>query len=648
MKNKLSVFRALFAFGVVYGFALFVTGSVSAQAIPACNGSTFDTFATGTVDGQSGWHVSGDFDQEVVPNTFGQSSFGCQSLRLSDATTSPFIYNQTFSASTTEAGELSALDSNGATGTPQNRFEAQFDLASVTQNEQPGMHMSVSPDRGDGTRMSSLGFVDTSSGIDVFFNDVTGTSSPVVFNETQIATGLTRSVPHTFKFLMDFIEGDSNDIVKIFIDGNLAHTGTSWENFYRFDNDAFPFPNNTSRTVNSLVFYEQGTATPGNLFNGYLIDNISMAATTTPASTSTPPIITLNGSSTMSVVVNTTFTDPGATATDDVDGSVSVSATGTVDTSTMGTYIIVYSATDTHSNTATTSRTVNVVAASTGTSTPVITLNGSSTMNINLNSTFTDPGATATDAEDGTLTVTATGTVDTAATGTYSIMYSATDSDSNTATTSRTVNVVATSSAPIVTLNGSSTIQVMLNTEFVDPGATATDDVDGTLTVTATGTVNSNAVGDYTRTYTATDSNGNVGSATRTVRVVAGNPSSGGGGGGGGGYFVYSPVPGFSSVTSTNPSTGGSPISVVSVSTPTGQVLGVAVFNFKRNMRMGATGDDVQELQKMLIAQGYLVLKNPTKYFGVMTMKALQKWQKTHGLPATGYFGPMSRAEITK
>jgi hypothetical protein len=350
----------------------------------------------------------------------------------------------------------------------------------------------------------------------------------------------------------------------------------------------------------------------------------------------------------MDVTVNTTFTDPGATATDDIDGTVPVVATGTVDTAIIGSYSIMYSATDSHSNVATTSRTVNVVATSTSTTTPpVITLNGSSTLNVLLNSIFIDPGATATDAQDGTVAVVATGTVNTAATGTYSILYSATDSDSNVATTSRTVNVVATSSAPVVTLNGSSTIEVMVNTEFVDPGATATDDIDGTLSVVASGTVNTNAIGTYTRTYTATDSDSNVGTATRTVRVVAGSPSGGGGGGGGGGgYFVFSPLPGFGSITSTNPSTGGSPITVATVSTPTGQVLGVAVYNFKRNMKIGATGDDVQELQKYLISQGYLVLNNPTKYFGPMTQNALKKWQKAKGLPNTGYFGPMSRAAI--
>ena len=268
---------------------------VSALEVPECNTSSFDTFATGSVNGQFGWYVTGDFDQEIVPNTYGFASFGCKSLRISDATTSVLVYPQTFSApSVSEAGETDAV-SNGTPREPrQNRFEAQFDLASTRPDEQPGMNMSVSPDRGDGLRMSSLGFDDTAHGIDVYFHDFVGTESPLSLTETKIATGLSRSNPHTFKFLIDFIDGTSNDIVKIFIDGELAHTGTSWENYYRYDEEVFPFPNNTSRTVNSLVFHERHIASSTDMWNGYLIDNVSVLATSTPdtASTSTPPAAT--------------------------------------------------------------------------------------------------------------------------------------------------------------------------------------------------------------------------------------------------------------------------------------------------------------------------------------------------------------------
>ena len=74
----------------------------------------------------------------------------------------------------------------------------------------------------------------------------------------------------------------------------------------------------------------------------------------------TAPVITLSGSNPLTVAQGGTFTDPGASATDNWDGTVSVSVSGSVDTSTLGTYTLTYSATDHARNTATATRTVNV------------------------------------------------------------------------------------------------------------------------------------------------------------------------------------------------------------------------------------------------------------------------------------------------
>ncbi|OEY65430.1 PHB depolymerase family esterase [Marinobacter sp. X15-166B] len=73
---------------------------------------------------------------------------------------------------------------------------------------------------------------------------------------------------------------------------------------------------------------------------------------------------------------------------------------------------------------------------------PIITLTGDNPMQVALDSPFTDPGATANDAEDGAIMVTADcSAVDTSATGTYYCVYTATDSDSNTTSKRREVVV---------------------------------------------------------------------------------------------------------------------------------------------------------------------------------------------------------------
>ncbi|MCK5153581.1 MAG: DUF5011 domain-containing protein, partial [Spirochaetales bacterium] len=84
---------------------------------------------------------------------------------------------------------------------------------------------------------------------------------------------------------------------------------------------------------------------------------------------------------------------------------------------------------------------------------PVITLLGDNPFTMEVNTTFTDPGATATDNEEGNLSsaVVVTGTVNTATVGTYTLYYNVSDSSGNAAMeVSRIVNVAEALEAPIV------------------------------------------------------------------------------------------------------------------------------------------------------------------------------------------------------
>src|SRR5438876_865263 len=78
-------------------------------------------------------------------------------------------------------------------------------------------------------------------------------------------------------------------------------------------------------------------------------------------------------------------------------------------------------------------------------------------------------------------------------------------------------------SPPSVTLKGDNPMTIVLNaTPPSDPGASATDDKDGSITPTSNWSStnpNVNKAGTYTITYTATDAAGNKGSASRTVYV---------------------------------------------------------------------------------------------------------------------------------
>lgn len=77
----------------------------------------------------------------------------------------------------------------------------------------------------------------------------------------------------------------------------------------------------------------------------------------------TAPVITLTGDATITHTLNTTYTDLGATATDDNDGDLtsSITVSGTVNKDLKGTYELTYTVSDAAGNTATKKRTVNVV-----------------------------------------------------------------------------------------------------------------------------------------------------------------------------------------------------------------------------------------------------------------------------------------------
>jgi len=166
---------------------------------------------------------------------------------------------------------------------------------------------------------------------------------------------------------------------------------------------------------------------------------------------------------------------------------------------------------------------------------PIITLLGETTMNIMIGGTFTDPGATAMDDVDGDITaniVVAGDVVNVNTAGTYVITYNVSDAAGNTATQrTRTVIVAADIVAPVITLLGSATINITVGGTFTDPGATATDDVDGNITaniVVAGAVVNVNTAGTYIITYNVSDAAGNAATQkTRTVIVAAGPVTSG-------------------------------------------------------------------------------------------------------------------------
>jgi len=180
------------------------------------------------------------------------------------------------------------------------------------------------------------------------------------------------------------------------------------------------------------------------------VGNSAAATRTVEVTDQSSPVLALLGSNPFTLTEDDPFNDPGATATDAVDGDVSgaIAVSGAVDNTTPGTYSVNYSVADAAGNDANVSRTVQVLERDQ--TPPVVTVLGANPATVGQDETYSDAGATAVDNADGDLThaITVENTVDTSVTGTYSVVYRASDAEGNEGVATRTVMVVESNDAP--------------------------------------------------------------------------------------------------------------------------------------------------------------------------------------------------------
>jgi len=85
-----------------------------------------------------------------------------------------------------------------------------------------------------------------------------------------------------------------------------------------------------------------------------------------------------------------------------------------------------------------------------------------------------------------------------------------------------------------------------------------------------------------------------------------------------------------------------------------GAAVSVGPSTFTRNLALWDVGTDVTALQQFLVtadigpAAQKLKVHGVTRVFGLLTLHALQEYQRSVGVPATGYFGPLTRAAILR
>jgi hypothetical protein len=251
--------------------------ALSAFAVPAAAsadtyGALFEapTYKAGDINTQGGWTKTGGYDAMVAPVPAGLTpQLGAQSLRISNAVASGAFGDQTFSPAVVDgAGEPDSATYGAAGGDRMPRLTTSFTFASAApEAQQTGLSISVSPDNGLGARMSYVRLEDLEGGLAVSFDDYNADGT---YNDTLVASGLNRSVPHKVRLVTTFKPGPANDVVEVYVDGTLVRTGTSWESYYRDRGEAVP-------VVDQLLFRVKDPA-PATQGQGLLIDDVVVSS----------------------------------------------------------------------------------------------------------------------------------------------------------------------------------------------------------------------------------------------------------------------------------------------------------------------------------------------------------------------------------
>ena len=192
-----------------------------------------------------------------------------------------------------------------------------------------------------------------------------------------------------------------------------------------------------------------------------------------------------------------------------------VKTTGTIDLNKVGEYNLKFEV-DTLMGKYEKNAKVKVV----DTTAPEIELVGEQEYEQSYKSDYMEPGFTAKDKNDGTLTEKVTISKEDINNNEYYIKYEVEDSSGNKAEKKRHI-IVIDDIAPEITLNGSGNIVLEINTSYQEQGAKAVDEIDGDLSdkITIEGTVDSSKEGNYTITYKVSDKNGNQAVKNRVITI---------------------------------------------------------------------------------------------------------------------------------
>ena len=219
-----------------------------------------------------------------------------------------------------------------------------------------------------------------------------------------------------------------NDNVSVMIGTTYSDAGASALDYYNLNLTA------SIVTTSTVDTSSVGTYTVKYNVNDVSLNSADEVVRTVTVYDSIVPIITLLGSTPITVEKGDPYVDAGASALDNnsVDLTSVIEVVNSVDMATPGTYDVTYNVMDSSQNSAVeVIRVVNVVDSTA----PFISLIGSPSVTLEVGDVYTDAGATASDYnnEDMSSSITVTSDVDTSIEGSYSVKYNVQDASGNSA-----------------------------------------------------------------------------------------------------------------------------------------------------------------------------------------------------------------------
>ncbi|MCJ8314217.1 MAG: DUF5011 domain-containing protein, partial [Saccharospirillaceae bacterium] len=251
--------------------------------------------------------------------------------------------------------------------------------------------------------------------------------------------------------------------------------------------------------------------------------NLGQAQATINVVDQTAPVVNLLASSSMTITIGEVYAEPGFTAYDNVDGDIhnEVQVTGFINTATPGLYTLLYQLSDAAGNAAISkTRKISVQHAAL----PVIV----APLNISISAVNNDAldanhpeiyaflnGATTSELlmdninHDAPLTFVL---------GVTTVTFKVTDSLGNTGLAQAFISI-SDQTKPVIQLNGQVNLILELAEQYIELGATVTDNIDSSIVIITTGEINTDTVGLYTITYSASDAAGNSATKSRLISV---------------------------------------------------------------------------------------------------------------------------------